>query len=131
MLDAAPRETRELRALRDDFASVCADIELTATLVDLDGHAVTTLPVDPFDRRRLRDRRVLGAMATQIDVAYAAVAALRTQVTQQRERFGGLIERVASLQQELSDRLEDGDPVDDLWERFSEISREVLALHDP
>ena len=130
MLDAVPRETDELRALRDVFASVCADLDSTSTLIDPDGQAVTTLPVDPFARRRLRDRRVLGAMATQIDVADAAVVALRTQVAQRRERFDGLIQRVASLQQELSDRLEAGDSVDELRERFSELSREVLALND-
>jgi len=74
---------------------------------------------------------VLAAMAAQIDIADAAVAALRTQVAQRRERFSGLIDRVASPQQELSDRPQTGNSVDDLRERFSELSREVLALHDP
>ncbi len=130
MLDAAPRETEELRALRAAFASVCADLEATSTVIDPDGKAVTALPVDPFDHRRLRDLRALGEVATQVDLADDAVAALRTQVAQRRERFDGLIQRVAALQQELSDRLDAGDPVDDLRERFSGLSREVLALHD-
>ena len=131
MLAAAPRETAQLRALRAAFASVCADLESTSTLIDPDGKAVTALPVDPFDRRRLRDRRVLAEMTTQVDLADDAVAALRTQVAQRRERFDGLIQRVAALQQELSDRLDAGDSVDDLRERFGDLSREVLALHDP
>ena len=131
MLAAAPRETEVLRALRAAFASVCADLESTSTLIDPDGQAVTVLPEDPFDRRRLRDRRVLIAMATQVNLADAAVAALRTQVAQRRDRFDGLIQRVTALQQELSDRLNAGDSVDDLRERFSELSREVLALNDP
>jgi len=131
MLDAAPRETEQLRALRAAFASVCADLESTSALIDSDGQAVTALPVDPFARRRLRDRRVLSEMTTQVDLADAAVAALRTQVAQRRARFDVLIQRVASLQRELSDRLDAGDSVDDLRERFSELSREVLALHDP
>jgi len=130
MLYAEPRETGDLRALRAAFASVCADLESTSTLIDPGGQTVTALPEDPFDRRRLRDRRVLSAMATQVDVADAAVAALRTQVAQRRERFDGLIERVAALQQELDDRLDAGDSADDLRERFSELAREVLALHD-
>ncbi len=131
MLAAAPRETEELRALRAAFASVCTDLESTSTLIDPDGQTVPVLPEDPFARRRLRDRRVLIAMATQVNLADAAVAALRTQVAQRRDRFDGLIQRVTALQQELSDRLDAGDSVDDLRERFSELSREVLALNDP
>ena len=110
---------------------MCADLESTSALIDSDGQAVTALPVDPFARRRLRDRRVLSEMTTQVDLADAAVAALRTQVAQRRARFDVLIQRVAALQRELSDRLDAGDSVDDLRERFSELSREVLALHDP
>ncbi len=131
MLEAEPRESSDLRALRAAFASVCADLDSTSTLMDPDGQDVMTLPVDPFAGRRLRDRRVLGAMATQVDLADAAVATFRAQVALRRERFDGLIHRVAALQQELSDRLDTGDPVDDLREQFSDLSREVLALHDP
>ncbi len=131
MIDAAPRETPELRALRDAFASVCTDLASISTLIDPDGQVVATVPVDPFDRRRLRDRRVLGEMTTQVDLAGEAVAALRTQVAQRRERFDGLIQRVAAIQQELTDRLDSGDSLDDLRQRFNELSREVLALHDP
>ena len=80
---------------------------------------------------------VVGAKAAEISKvpkvnrAGAAVAALRPQVAQRRARFDGLIQRVTALQQELSDRLNAGDSVDDLRERFSELSREVLALNDP
>jgi thiol-disulfide isomerase/thioredoxin len=130
MLDAEPRETSKLRALRAAFDSVCADLESTSALMDPDGRANMTLPVDPFDGRRLRDRRVLSAMVTQVDLAEAAVAALRTQVAQRRDRFDELIQRVAVLQQELSERLDTGGSVDDLREQFSDLSREVLALRD-
>jgi thiol-disulfide isomerase/thioredoxin len=131
MLDAEPRETSDLRALRAAFASVCADLESTSTLMEPDGQIAMTLPVDPFAGRRLKDRRILSAMATQVDLADAAVATFRTQVAQRRERFDGLIQRVATLQQELSDRLDTGGSVDDLREQFSDLSRDVLALHDP
>ena len=70
-------------------------------------------------------------MVVQIDVATAAAAQLRAQVDRRRQRFQVMIETLSSLHQELSDRIEAGDSIDELRNRFSEISRTVLSLHDP
>ncbi len=132
MVAAAPREPEELRMMRDAFASVCRDLAVTLRQIEPhDGSSTLVLPADPFAGRRLRDRRVLGEMAVQIEVASAATTALRAQVARRRQRFDRLIETVTSLQQELSDRIEAGDSIDELRKRFREISHTVLSLHDP
>ena len=132
MVAAAPRETAALRTMRDAFASVCRDLAATSRQVEPDdGSSLVVLPADPYDGRRLRDRRVLGEMVVQIEVATAAAAELRAHVARRRQRFQMMIETLTSLHQELSDRIEAGDSIDEVRNRFSEISRTVLSLHDP
>ena len=112
--------------------SVCSDLAAISKQIEPHaGSSTPALPADPFAGRRLRDRRVLGEMAVQIEVASAATAALRAQVARRRQLFDRLIETVTSLQQELSDRIEAGDSIDELRKRFREISHTVLSLPDP
>ena len=132
MVAAVPREREGVRMMRDAFASVCRDLAETSTQIGPgDESSTLVLPADPFAGRRLMDRRVLAEMALQIEVAAAAATRLRAQVARRRQRFEMMIDSVISLQQELSDRIEAGDSIDELRKRFSEISRTVLSLHDP
>jgi prefoldin subunit 5 len=130
-VDAAPREAQELRALRDAFGTVCADLEDASQCLELDaaGHPIT-LPENPFAGRRLQDRRVLTEMAVGVEVAEQAAAALHDVVIERRSRLDELNEQVAILQGKIADRLEAGEQVGGLRSRYAELTREVLALHD-
>jgi thiol-disulfide isomerase/thioredoxin len=130
-VDAAPRETKALRALRDAFGEVCADLTGATEILELDeAQRTITLPTNPFAGRRLTDRRVLAEMAVQVEIAQQAAAALHAVVIERRSRFDELNEQVLILQGEIADRIEAGEPVGGLRPRYAELTREVLALHD-
>jgi thiol-disulfide isomerase/thioredoxin len=131
MVDGAPRDTPTLRALRDEWVAVCRDLEEASRWAGADGKSVIDLPVNPFESRRLKDRRVLGELSGQLEVASEAAAALRELVARKRSRFDRLSAEATALRQEAADRLEAGDPFDELEQRFSDFSLMVLALHDP
>ncbi|MHC4430165.1 MAG: hypothetical protein ACYS0D_16435, partial [Planctomycetota bacterium] len=130
-VEAAPRETQALRAMRDAFAEICVDLAGASEILELDEtrHRIT-LPTNPFAGRRLKDRRVLSEMAAQVEVAQQAAAALHAVVIERRSRFDELNEQVLILQGEVADRLEMGEPTGGLRPRYSELTREALALHD-
>ncbi|MHC4717259.1 MAG: TlpA family protein disulfide reductase [Planctomycetota bacterium] len=131
-VEAAPREAQALRALRDAFGMICADLAEASQGLELDDvRRAITLPENPFAGRRLQDRRVLAEMAVQVEVAEQAAAALHAVVIERRSRFDELNEEVAILQGEIADRLEAGEQVGGLRPRYSELTRAVLALHDP
>ncbi|MHC5005724.1 MAG: peroxiredoxin family protein [Planctomycetota bacterium] len=130
-VEAAPRETQALRTMRDAFGEICSDLADASEILELDEarHEIT-LPTSPFAGRRLKDRRVLAEMAVQVEVAQQAAAALHAVVIERRSRFDELNEQVLMLQGEIADRLEAGESVGGLRPRYSELTREALALHD-
>ena len=128
-LDATPRETEALRALRDAFAGICTDLTQAARSMGLE-EAELQMPADPFAGRRLKDRRVLAEMGVQIDLAQHAAAALHALVVERRSRYDKLSEEMTTLQGEIADRLDAGAAVDDLDDPFATLTREVLVLHD-
>ena len=131
IVEAEPRDTPTLIKLRDSFGAVCEDIQAAARLVDGGDEESTPLPGNPFDGRRLKDRRVFEEMKAELDVAIDASVRLRTLVDELRGRFDRLDEEARALQREVSERLESGGDLSDLRERFEHLCRAILTLDDP
>ena len=129
MRHAVPRDTRDLRALRDAWDVVCRDVREAAQQVGADEDAVV-MPVNVFEGRRLKDRRVLVALDDQIEAASAAASALRQLVAAERRRMDRLTDEATALRRETADQQGAGTPIDELEQRFSALSLEVLALQD-
>ena len=144
------REIADLRAQADAAEGLARRmIALRRRRVDLAAMEAKLAAPDPLElvRRQLdRAPAIMVRSAVRLQYEYglfasAAEAYRRTmnlfpdspwaQVARRRQRFDRLIETVTSLQQELSDRIEAGDSIDELRKRFGEISRTVLSLHDP
>ena len=77
----------------------------------------------------MRDRRVLGLMEAQLTVAVEATIALRSRLADHRIQYGPLIAEATALRNDVADRLDVGGDLDDLRQRFSDLSRAILALY--
>ncbi len=132
LLAAAPRDVAGLTELRDSFGAVCAQLRRIQDWMPSLGVTVrwpAPLPKNPFDGRRLKDRRVLKEMAPALDAAEDAVVLAREALQAHRKSFDQLAEQLAALQ-EQAERLESGTSLDELRERFSDLCGKILALHD-
>jgi thiol-disulfide isomerase/thioredoxin len=131
LLAAAPRDVAGLTELRDSFGAVCADLQGIESRMQSQGVAVpwpAPPPTNPFDGRRLKDRRVLKEMAPKVDAAQEAVVFAREALQTHKQPFDRLAEQVAALEQ--AQRFDSGANLDELGERFSDLCNEILALHD-
>ncbi len=132
LLAAAPRDVAGLTELRDSFGAVCAQLRRIQDRMPSLGVTVqwpAPPPTNPFDGRRLKDRRILKEMAPALDAAEDAVVLAREALQAHKRPFDQLAEQVAALQ-EQAERLESGTSLDELRERFSDLCGEILALHD-
>ncbi len=131
MMDSAPRDTPTLVKLRDAFGRICEDLRTTFLRVGTGEEDSIPLPTNPFEGRRLKDRRVLRQMEAELEVAAEAAGMVRALVAGQRSRFDRLTADAVGLGQEIADRLDGGGELDDLRRRFSDLTREILALYSP
>ena len=131
-LAALPHNVEALTQLRDSIGAVCADLKGIEGRMQSLGVAVqwpAPPPTSPFDGRRLKDRRVLKAMAPRLDAAQEAVVFARQAVRSHKQPFDRLAEQVAALR-EQAERLDPDANLDELRDRFSNLCGEILALHD-
>ncbi len=128
-LQKAPTDTGDLMALRDRFAALCDAMSAAAAAPEA-CVPPPALPKNPLGSRRLKDRRALTEAEGQLQVADAAVAAMRQALTAARAGYADLATRNAALREEVAKRQSAGGSVSDLEPRFAELSRAVLALRD-
>ncbi len=126
-VEEAPRETEALTTLREDFGTLCEELEAAASHISGER---PVLPVNPFESRRLRDIRALAEAREQLQVASDAAATLRSRTAEARQRYDKLAARTAEIRAEVDARRGAGRSLEDLRKRFADLSREVLALHD-
>ena len=132
-LSQSPSDAPALKELRDAFGAICDDVRETYDRLQSLGINVgdaPPLPSNPFDGRRLTDRRILAQLDEQIQAADDAVKPALETVAQYKRRLEALTEEAVAMQGELAERLGNGSDADDLRPRFSKLCRKILALQD-
>ncbi|MCH8165799.1 MAG: redoxin domain-containing protein [Planctomycetes bacterium] len=129
----SPSDAPSLKELRDAFGAVCNEVSETYDQLKRLGINVgdaPSVPTNPFDGRRLTDRRILAQLDEQIQAADEAVEPALETVAQYKRRLESLTLEAVAMQGELAERLGNGGDADDLRPRFSELCRKILALQD-
>ncbi len=126
--DTGPRDAGR-QALLESFSVARKKLEAAAALAG-SGDAVA-LPTDPFEGRALKDTRDLTELKAQIRVATEAAAALRGLVADRRRSVKALAAEYEALRRQVAERIQSGASMEELEERFSVLSLQVLALGDP
>jgi len=130
-----PESDDDLRALRTEIDSLTQAVENAAAQLQTMGlidSPPDAMPQNPFDGRRLRDRRAWRGVADQIEIARQAADALRDAVTDLAERLDEFENRLAALRQSLAEAEaeNDGRREFEVQQRYDALCTELLALRD-
>jgi outer membrane murein-binding lipoprotein Lpp len=119
--------------LRSEFGAMCSDLAaLSEELTNRGGGGATSvvLPINPFERGRIRDVRTRIEAGKQLDVAADAVKQIRNEFGGANERFNALCEQLALMQAELEEAGSDRPRLTALHDQFQTWCHDLLETFD-
>ncbi len=119
--------------LRSEFGAMCSDLAaLSEELTNRGGGGATSvvLPINPFERGRIRDVRTRIEAGKQLDVAADAVKQIRNEFGGASERFNALCEQLALMQAELEEAGSDRPRLTALHDQFQTWCHDLLETFD-